>query len=356
MNRRWGRFHAVANRGTRSRSDCGNPTATRARSEHLRDLVAPLILVIALSLAAGCGSPPVDVARFDVAIQVRPEGVAEIDETIALAPDAAADAFMRRVRPERAETVEFVSASIDGAPAPAGAVLVRQDAPDSLEVTWRRDGSGEGGRVLGLRYRATGALAVQGRRGEFVWSALPEDGWSIAAARVEVTVPEGAVRVGQWGIAEAGWEVSELPNGIAAVRQPVGPADRATVLAQLGVNPATMTEPRWQHDEAFGRQLIPAFISGGLFILVIGAGVIWIIRFEAVSRTGRRAGWRQAMPARTAEGLFTAGIVCLAFGLAVLAATYLILRRYGDWSLAIPASILIVGAMFLLLGRRTRTG
>jgi hypothetical protein len=133
----------------------------------------------------------------------------------------------------------------------------------------------------------------------------------------------------------------------------VGPGERATVLAQLAVNPATMTEPRWQHDQAFGRQLIPAFISAGLFILVIGVGVIWIIRFEALSRTGRRTGWRQAMPARTAEGLFTAGIVCLAFGLAVLAGTcFFILRRYGDWSIAIPASILVVGALFMIVGRR----
>jgi hypothetical protein len=325
------------------------------RSELFKELIARSILVLALALAAVCGSPPPDVARFEVVIQVRPDGVAEVEETITLASESLPYAFTRRVQPERAETVEFVSASIDGTPAPPGAVLVQQDAPDSFEVTWRRDGSGAGGRVLDLRYRATGALAVHGRRGEFVWSALPDEhGWSIATARVEVTVPAGVLRVGQWGIAEAGWEVSDLPNGIAATRQHVPPDDRGTIVAQVAVNPAVMVQPDWQQNADLAQQLVPAFLSGGLFILVIGVGVIWIIRFEAVSRSGGAyRGWRRTVSARTAEGLYTAGLICLVFGVFVGVAASFMTRRYGIWVTALPASILIVGGMFVVAGRRS---
>jgi hypothetical protein len=289
---------------------------------------------------------------LDVAIHFTADGIAEVEETITL-PSAPVSTFVRRVIPERADRVEFLGASIDGGSAPPSGVSVESAGIDGFLVTWRLEDTAAAERALGLRYRATGVLAIEGQRGALVWHALPpRRDYAIGAVRIVVTVPPGTLRVGSWGIAEPAWQVVELSNGIAAGRGQLAPADQGTVLAQVAVEPATLSEPQWQHEAALSRQLIPAFISGGLFILVIGAGVLWIIRLEAVTRTGRRSGWRQAVPAQTAEGLYTAGLVCAAFGVIVLGVVYFTLRRYGDWSLAIPASILAVGAMFLLAGKR----
>jgi hypothetical protein len=47
----------------------------------------------------------------------------------------------------------------------------------------------------------------------------------------------------------------------------------------------------------------------------------------------------------------TAGIACLVLGALVAALASVAIGRYGIWSLAIPASILAVGVLFVLVGR-----
>ena len=253
---------------------------------------------------------------------------------------------------DRAESLVFGGAWIDGAPVP----VVDGDARPTLRVAWPIDEPGDRVRTLELRYRAFGVLALHGRRGALVWSALPVPrGYAIGAARIVLTVPAGAVRVGEWGLAEPGWTVIELPDGIAATRTGLSPGDTATLLAEVAVDPAGMVEPRWQHDAELGRQLIPAFIAGGLFILVIGVGVIGIIWFERASLSRDRR-WRQSLPLQTASGLYTAGIVCLIFGSIVTGIVYVGIGRYGSWALAIPISILLVGLLFVLVGKRADGG
>jgi len=310
-------------------------------------------LAALLSACAPAGDVIVD--RFEVEIHLMPNGVAEIAETITVRGDGGAlPSFERVVRPARVEGLEFASASIDGAPVPPAAMAVDAGAERMLRVAWRFTGATDAVHTIGLRYRARGVLGVLGRRGQFEWPALPRDrGYPILAARVDVTVPEDVLRLGDWGLAEAGWQVAELPNGVSAVRAVVPAAEGATVLAEVAVDPATMTEPRWQHDAELGRQLTPAFISGGLFILTIGVGIIWIIWFQNRSQRVARRTADGGERRRTAEGLYTAGVVCLAFGGLVAVATSVMLGRYGVWSMAIPGSILLVGGLFVVLGKRS---
>ena len=51
-------------------------------------------------------------------------------------------------------------------------------------------------------------------------------------------------------------------------------------MADVGIDTSSIAEPDWQRYQDWARDLIPALISGGLFILVIGAGVLWIVRFQ----------------------------------------------------------------------------
>jgi hypothetical protein len=312
------------------------------------------LLVIAGFCAtfSGCAPPtPTVVDRFEVTIQVAPDGTADIDERITIPADRVTGSFERVVAPGRLDGLEFVSVSIDGTTASSAAVTV-DPSGQVFRVAWRLDHT-DVPRILGLRYRATGVLGVFGRRGQFEWPAIPiARTYPIAAARLDLTVPPGVVRLGAWGLAEAGWQVTALPNGIAAERGAVPPDQGATVLAEMAVDPARIAEPRWQHDAALGRQLVPAFISGGLFILTIGAGVVWLIRFEASSHARESAGQSSGEQSRTTEGLYVAGLVCLIFGLALAVVTHLTLSRYGAWSMAIPGGVLLVGLLFVLTGKR----
>ncbi len=302
------------------------------------------VLTAAVVTVSSCEpSARTEVARVDVAIHLAPDGQADVHESITVRVDAPTT-FERVVRPDRAESLVFVGASVNGVPVAA----VDMDAGAALRVTWPLGAPGDRLRTLELRYRAFGVLAIHGRRGEFAWSALPTPRASpIETARIVLTVPAGTVRVGEWGLAEPDWAVAELPDGIAATRMDVSPADTATLLAEVAVDPTGMVEPRWQHEAELGRQLVPAFIAGGLFILVIGAGVVWIIRFEATTRPGR------TLTPHTARGLFTAGLVCLVFGVLIAGVASFTVSRYGTWSMAIPASILVVGLLFVLVGKRS---
>ncbi len=314
-----------------------------------RAIVVASLLAAPLALGR-CSPPPAAlVERLEVAIHLSPNGDADVHESIALRVKAPTT-FERVVRPARAESLAFVAASLDGAPVtgagggPGGA----------LRVAWPLHEPGDRVRTLDLRYRASGVLAIRGRRGDFAWSALPSGRrYVIGNARLVVTVPAGTVRVGEWGVAEPDWAVVELPDGIAATRADLGPDIEATLLAGVAVDPASMVEPRWQHEAELGKQLVLAFIAGGAFILVIGVGIVWIIWFEAVT-VARDRSWRQSVPPGTSHGLFASGIVCLAFGALVTLIAFLASGRYGHWAFAIPASILMVGFLFLIVGWMAR--
>ncbi len=315
-----------------------------------------VFLAIALAGAAACSPPvPAGVDRFEVAIALSADGVATFEETIVVRPGST-DRLERRIVSRHSDTLEFVDASIDGSPVGPGGVDIEQESPARLVVTWRVDPPAAQPVTLGLRYRAAGALAMFGRTGRFEWPAIPGDRpGPLAEARVRITVPPGVARVGEWGLAQRGWDVTALQDGIAATRTALPAAEPGTVLAEIVVDAGRLPEPRWQHDAELGRQLVPAFISGGLFILTIGLGVIWIIRFEAANRAraaGMSAPEASAAHRRTREGLYVAGIACLIFGAIATVATRILMSRYGPWSMAVPGSILLVALMFVLAGTR----
>src|SRR5688572_27021320 len=96
------------------------------------------ILVGALSVAVvtvgGCATSAPAVVRVDVAVHLAPDGRADVHESIVVRVDAPTT-FQRVVRPDRAESVAFIGASIDGEPVPA----VDGNARDPLRVIWPLD-------------------------------------------------------------------------------------------------------------------------------------------------------------------------------------------------------------------------
>jgi hypothetical protein len=67
-------------------------------------------------------------------------------------------------------------------------------------------------------------------------------------------------------------------------------------MAEFAIDAATMPRPRWQDDERRAQDMMPAFLSGGLFILVVAAGILWIVRFQYPSE---RVPLRDSRPADT---------------------------------------------------------
>ena len=315
------------------------------------------LLAAALVMAGTCSrAPSLSVPLFDVAVAVRASGTIEIRETITVHfAQPSITRFERHVPLERADSISFEAASIDGAPLEPG-----QEGPTSLDIeqgpglkaTWTFPPASDSTKVFQIAYRAHAAVAVRGDRGTIRLTTIPsERRYDIEAASLVFSADPPLHLFEGTGIAEAGWTVSRIGDGIAAERKGLKPGEGATVMAEVGIDRAVIAEPAWQRYEDWGRDLIPAFISGGLFILVIGAGVLWIVRFQHPKRRASVVDDAQERAA-VRSGLRTTGLVAVVLSVVLAGVTSLTLSHFGWWPMSLPVSILVVGVVFLAVARR----
>jgi hypothetical protein len=192
---------------------------------------------------------------------------------------------------------------------------------------------------------------VQGTHGHLEWTAIPPDrGYPIQASRLSLTIPDTADLFDGSGIAAAGWTVRREPHGISAERANLSPSESGTVIAEVSVDPSAVVDPVWQRDEAWQRDLMPALVSGGLFILVVGAGVLWIVSWQYPRDDLSLAQDR----ASALRALRSAGFISLVFAVLVAAGCWIGLPRVGLALQSIPASIFVVGLSFLIGARVLR--
>jgi hypothetical protein len=320
-----------------------------------------LLVTLVLVSAAGCRTPPAiagaTVDRFDVDLTVEMSRDVLVREDLAIRLDAGADRFERRVSTTRADGLTFVSAAADGRPVtPGDGTLSLSEANGPfLDASWRFDPSSGRSHDVTLVYRASGALAVNDQRGRLEWPAVPAERTSpIASGGVTLHVVEGVSLFHPSGMAERGWTVTRTTDGIRAGREGIAPGEQGTVLAEVSI-PETLPEPHWQFSGDRQREFIPAFISAALFILVCGAGAVWMIRLQHPRRNRTRgsndSGTSAEEWADMLGGLHRAAYICLVAGVATGILMWIWLARFGPWQLAVPASIILV-AVVLEAGAR----
>lgn len=323
-----------------------------------------LLLALAIAAtAAGCQrSARVAVRSFTASAVVLPNSDVDLTEEIRVALPPNADAsFTRVVRNDQSDALELRGVAVDGR-VPTAGVGVEVSATDgrTLRVAIRFDGSGPRDRLISIQYTAVHAVAVIGARGRLRWPILPDRrGYDVSAASFALRLPDGASFLSTPGIAEPGWDVHVEGAQLIAAKGEVGDTSAATAVVEFTLERGRIAEPLWQVRGQLARELVPAFASAGLFFLVIGAGVVWIVRFQfpRIPRRDREtdAGRRAAADPerrRAAAGLWTSALVCLVTAGAVAAAIEMTMAQYGLWAHAIPASIAVVGAMLFVQSRR----
>lgn len=257
---------------------------------------AALAIAALAGLGACTGGPPAAIAdRVDVRVEVMPDGSLLVDEVteVRLTPDT--PVVERDVDPSHLDALVWESAAFDGQSiGPDGGTSGVRFAVDDgrgLTARWTVDDIQTATHTFSLTYRVRGAVRISGRRGSLVRPFLPGN-LRVGDARVELVLPDGVAALRGTGIAEAGWVVEATPRGIVATRSGVGDAT-GTLLADFPIDVGVVVVPDWQVTEDLRTQFAPAFVSGALFFIVIGIGVLWIIRFQRTSRRG--------MPADVAE-------------------------------------------------------
>ncbi len=155
------------------------------------------------------------------------------------------------------------------------------------------------------------------------------------------------------GMAERGWSVTRLTSGITAERNQLAPNDAGTILAKFSLRTAGMTEAAWQLDADRAHEFGPAFLSAGVFIVVTGIGVLWILWFHhprALPREDPRLvpGLLASRVERMAiaRDLARAGWVTLVVAAVLAAVAYAIAARYGLSVYALPPEPLWTASCF----------
>jgi hypothetical protein len=353
--------------------------------------------LLLLLFAAACGGRA-SVDRLDVLLAVQSDGSLEVQENWAVrfTPPESTQ-FRRQLPATHHDGLSGVRAYLDGR------LLQPESGPQhadvrlgrSPRVDWTIAPIAEGVRQFQVRYRAAATLAISGGRARLDWPILASrHGWRIQTAQVVVTAPPGVVRVEPPGMAEAGWAVTERPDGFQAVRQDIGPSEPASAIMELGRDGLSAVEPAWQFAAERAAEFQLAFAAAGAFIGVVGLCVLVMVRvLLPAGRTGAESGASAPFDARpealdlevrrrlrsgragwlprpglfkylvevgladrgrvaAANGLRVSGGVLVLLGLVLVVVVDSTLWTYGPWAHSVPVSVIGVGLLFIVAAAR----
>jgi hypothetical protein len=290
------------------------------------------------------------VESADVRLTLLTDGSVQVRETVAIHfGDRPAESFTRSIA--RAGVDEFIdiAAHLDGRQLveTSGVDRATVSRERGLRVDWRFPPAANRLRTFALTYRAVGVLGLEGNRAELRWDARPLGvGTATGPLRVEFIAPGSARFVTPPAMVGSGWQVAGRADGMVADKSSLASDEHATIAAVLAADSLAATEPTWQYNAGRARELMPAFLASGPFILIVGAGVFGLLRLQFPVKPAEgqedRAGRLAA-----ANGLRTSGLAMI--GLAVVTAGLLwwFLPAYGLSPMAIPVSLALDGVLFL---------
>lgn len=323
-----------------------------------------LALCLLISAAVtGCAGRAGEITSLDVSLHVQPDGSLEVVERLRVRLPEGATSFQRQEQAFRHDGVQDdVTGRMNGVVFPRGRGPRELEIRRGVHLDARFHFPPTGGEhAFVLRYRLAGAVHTSGIRGTVSWR-FTNPGGAIADARIALNVPPATVLLEDPWVEEAGFEVARLPTGLTA-RGPVKRGGTATPGAEFTIDTLSIAEPGWQNDRRRARDLMPAFIAGGLFLLVIGGGVVWMIRLKYPRIRARLADLDElTLPPAIKSALIERVIVARDLGRAAQATAvfgavvWITARQYFShldiWPLAIPAGILLSALMFQFESRR----
>jgi hypothetical protein len=343
------------------------------------------LLAAASSACASRGLADGELVDYDVTLDLRADGSTHVEERAHVRFDTdGLSAFALSIPRERVDAIEGLVATVDGAPAGDSGGELRGAPGGGLR--WTGASRAAEVRVFTMAYDARGALAVRGARGVFIWPAVPGGSGSIARARVRLSWPQGSVPMQGPAVAAPGWDVVVRDGAAVMTARNVARAEPAAAYVDLVLDDLSVAEPIWQVNDLRARQLMPAFVSAGLFMVVVGAGVLVMVGIQYPAPRAPRSGevapsepvaeettreiaslsaWRapEATLERlassglvdrerlaVARGLRLSGVVVFVAALVVAAAVRVLIGSLGAGPYAVPAGLLVSACLLFVRG------
>ena len=324
------------------------------------------VLLVAAALVTGCRPAPASRGRIDmldVRATVEPDGDLAVVETIRIVPDASGRVGLDRlIDSEFADATTLVRAVVDGGivEEAGGGLSVVSTADGGLFVSVAPPGERTVPAAIELAYVLERAVAVNEPRARVEWSALaPGHGHSIDRMRMALELPEGGRFHEGTGVGQPGWTVTIDGPRLEATRAPVGAGEAATLLAVFDLDRSRMLQGDWEWNRDRREQYVYALVSAGAFIVVIGLGVLIVLRLQYPPLHRVPGDRRPALAAdrrMVAAGLRTTAIVSLVFAALLAAAGAWWLGELGAMIYAIPGSMALVAVILLVAGWVYRKG
>ncbi len=276
---------------------------TRERHRRKCDVIVPIMtarawgFVVAVLAVGGLGVPALAGAqessssernlraeRVAVTLVAQADGSVDVREEIVLRIGRERTSrFERQISKAQSDGIVNVVAAVDGVVSPPGGAAGQVEVSEgrSVRVRWRFPNASNTAKTFTLSYRAVNAVAPRGARAMFRWPAVSGNrAYPVAQASVSFDAPAGALFFDGTGVEEAGWVIARRGDGFVAHKDNLGRREGGTFVAEFSADGLRLVEPQWQFDQQRAVTLMPAFLSAGLFILVVGVGILWIIRFQ----------------------------------------------------------------------------
>ena len=248
----------------------------------IRRLILVALIALAAVPAAAAGRYSAD--RYDIRIEVLPDGTLRVGETIAIRFDSGSfSQFFREIPRRMNDGIEIVSASMDGAAMPTGREPghVEQISNSSnVRVTWRFAVEAPATHTFELVYLARGVARQEDDADLIAWNLVPtERRYRITSSTATITLPttpsgvpriEGR-RVADWKFETRGTVVRIDSNTIAAngwlqvwIRFPRG---------ALIDGP-----PQWQQRQMDLAQFSVRWVYGAVIVFVTALAALFFVR------------------------------------------------------------------------------
>lgn len=315
-------------------------------------------MALVLGLASCTPPAPADVSieRRELAIELLADGSARVRDALTVGVnDAPVDTFRRIIPAIRTDGFSDVAVLHNGVGVTgSGSDSATIDQDNGLDVRWRFPGSG-GRHEFVATYRAAAVLFRSGHRGRLAWPIAPlTPAMNVPATTVTLTLPPGVSIYDGPRIVGEGWQ-SSPPGAVTTFQKQSSPAhESATLVAEFSVDTFSIPEPQWQRHADRSSELMPAWVSSGIFILVSAWGALFMLRLHYRSTPIDDAQARAAEQALVVRGLRVAGISVVVFGVLCALAVPWLMSSFGRWPYVLPASIVVAGLWLIVAGMRFR--
>ena len=249
--------------------------------------VTALILagVMAGSLVSPAQARSFDAERFDVRIEMQPDGSLLVTETVVFRfQDGPFSYAFRHLALNELDRIEVLSTTLDGqAVLPGtqpGQVEISADS-DPIELTWHFEPTSDASRTVGLTYRVIGNVRqVPGGDG-ISWQAIPaEHEYEIRFASITLVYPPGIEPLEPVSLVGQNASIETMPGWVVFHLEEIGINQPITIHGRFPQASLLIQPPEWQALIIQRGQQVQAALP---YMVIISVGLLLIAVFIAES-------------------------------------------------------------------------